>query len=271
MKAPVLGLALMLLALAGCHASGTVQLSGASSNDANQCDDCKWLVATAEESLSNPANQQLLTQFLITSVCPSLQEPLRQECLDYVPILVPTAVLWINTNLPPPTVCAELAMCTAMKGLHSAFLQEAGRGNGLPCPVCKFMLTQLLAQVQDPGTQASIEQGALQMCALLEEPLQPDCTNNIQDITRKMFVVLADVSVDKACLALQACEPYPPLRQAARPLLPASRALPKLLAGIRQLAAQKAAANDEAQCEECQMVTAELKSLLANPDTRQQI
>ena len=25
--------------------------------------------------------------------------------------------------------------------------------------------------------------GALQMCALLEEPLQPDCTNNIQDIS----------------------------------------------------------------------------------------
>lgn len=42
-------------------------------------------------------------------------------------------------------------------------LQEVAAENGLPCPVCMFMLGQLLAQIQDPSNQAIIGQGALQV------------------------------------------------------------------------------------------------------------
>ena len=45
------------------------------------------------------------------------------QCLDYTPILVPTAVLWISTNFPPSVVCADLAMCEAAKTLRSLLSQ----------------------------------------------------------------------------------------------------------------------------------------------------
>ena len=49
------------------------------------------------------------------------------QCLDYAPILIPTAVLWVKSNLSPATVCEDLAMCLATEGrvksLPSSFLQ----------------------------------------------------------------------------------------------------------------------------------------------------
>ena len=98
-------------------------------------------------------------QFVVTNVCPQLQDPLRQQvtclridtiavprstvnagacytavgkidiccvppqCLSYTPILIPTAVLWLSTNFPPNVVCADLAMCEAAKALQALLLQ----------------------------------------------------------------------------------------------------------------------------------------------------
>ena len=49
--------------------------------------------------------------------------------------------------------------------------------DGLPCPVCMFMLGQLLAQIQDPSNQATIEAGALQVlpppCPACKHALAP--------------------------------------------------------------------------------------------------
>lgn len=53
------------------------------------------------------------------------------QCLDYTPILVPTAVLWLGTNFPPSVVCADLAMCEAMKALQSFLLQACVRVHSL--------------------------------------------------------------------------------------------------------------------------------------------
>ena len=51
----------------------------------------------------------------------------RSQCLDYTPILVPTAVLWLSTNFPPSVVCADLAMCEAAKALRLYLLKARVR------------------------------------------------------------------------------------------------------------------------------------------------
>lgn len=71
------------------------------------------------------------------------------QCMDYSPILVPTAVLWINTNLPPATVCADLAMCSVMKGLHSVLLQVTA----------KVVLSLTLSQGSNACDQCSTNPG----------------------------------------------------------------------------------------------------------------
>ena len=45
-----------------------------------------------------------------------------------------------------------------------ACLVQDSSENGLPCPMCKFVLTQILVQLQDPSNQETILAGALQVC-----------------------------------------------------------------------------------------------------------
>lgn len=70
------------------------------------------------------------------------------QCLDYAPILVPTAVLWIKTNLDPATVCTDLAMCSAeaARSLHSSILKVISAHKSPPYVVSSASLWMSLTR-----------------------------------------------------------------------------------------------------------------------------
>jgi hypothetical protein len=138
------------------------------------CDTCTWGVKASQAWLATPQASAFIVQLLQDNACPELPKDTQEQCRGILPLVVPSLIGVIETY-QPKELCGDVGLCASaamtplqLKIAMAEALSE--NNNGVPCPLCKFAITTIKAQLSDPENQKAISDAAHQVLSFCSWP-----------------------------------------------------------------------------------------------------
>jgi hypothetical protein len=221
-------------------------------NQRSVCDACVADISNMHSHLT--ASNSLRDQMqLRTSVCGPMPAASQSLCEQAVGQIVPSLEIKLRNA---PLACGDLGLCNKTEAVVAATL-TAQNSNDLNCPLCEYLVAMVKEQLEDKDTETELLAKAAEICANLPGDAKTSCLQYVAQYGKELFKWIHEEDPDAVCAMAGLCDPSthlmpltPPLREAASSLLSAQ--------------------NDE-QCNTCQLVVVEAASALSDPESQKQI
>ncbi|KAK9819194.1 hypothetical protein WJX74_001317 [Apatococcus lobatus] len=137
--------------------------------------------------------------------------------------------------------------------------------NGLPCPMCKFLLTEVLSLLENENTENELLAQAHEACNSMAPAQRDSCNSRVDLYGRLAFILIRDISPAGVCHLAQSCPPdaeFPGQLTIPQPLAASLAALarPDLISR-----------SNDGECDTCKEIVGEAARMLANPEIQKQL
>ncbi|KAK9851682.1 hypothetical protein WJX84_005492 [Apatococcus fuscideae] len=270
-------LCLAAFALSSSVAASSAEFTGADQFRVNHgfaCQACVGLANATSAIAAFPRLQQQLGTNLDQHVCAKLSTDQAVQCREDVESLVPALLPWL-AKLDTASTCQKANLCGPEAAAVEVFAAAAAdrrdghstvaNNNGLPCPMCKFLLTEVLGLLENENTENELLAQAHEACETMSAAERDMCNSRVDLYGRLAFLLIRDISPSGVCHLAQSCPPddeFPGQLTIPQPLAASLAALarPDLIAR-----------SNDGQCDTCKEIVTEAARMLANPQIQQQL
>lgn len=238
------------------------------------CDDCKKFFNDVKDMITSNKTEAEIEQMINEELCAQLGS-LENECKALVHQFLPEVLKMISSYYDPDLICKSIGVCPATGGevkyqllftrLRKLSLYKASmeKNSASTCLICKSILTELQMIGKDPAIQREIKDLIkTQICSRLIS-LKEVCEMVVNEYSTELFAHLASIlEPSTRCHSLGFCDAAGDAD--AIKMLPLTPLKP----------ADKVAAipeNDPPQCMLCEFIVTELKQMLKDNATEEQI
>lgn len=266
-------------ALEGKSSKGLTDVSSSSASTTGQqvqgqCDTCKNVVDDLESKLNDPALQDTVVQFVLTTICPMLPADAAKTCSQEARVVVAQMVASIQQTLTPDVVCNYMGMCATnpmiqyMSGLMDQ-LKSMGNDGGVfgqqgACVLCGTIMDSvrngLVKNNVDQESVNSFFDGIVQSCGASQQ----ECQNLVNELRNFVIRVLEDINQNAMCGFIGVCGGEMGTNDAMNSFMEQLKQLFQKLVSM-EVPLQPSPED----CATCEDVVAQAAAIVQNPDNQQ--
>lgn len=175
------------------------------------CTVCKQTVKTVENLFLSQKSKDKLLQKL-ENVCAEFYS-YSDTCLNLLDEYFDQIYDFLLQEVKPDKICQLLKYCDASKEKHDYMLkllqtmvkQMENDGDDSGCDMCKFVMTTLLADLNDPDNLQKIKDAMLGYCSLIPFDFSGTCQKMVNTYFDLAVAFLKGMAPDMICADLQFC------------------------------------------------------------------
>lgn len=179
--------------------------------------------------------------------------------------LLPVAVQWLRASATPAELCSSAGVCGSafmndplMNRPHAKPLKD-----GMECPMCKYVVTEVKLALDNPTTQKQIIDKALEACSVLPADLATSCSDLVTNYSSLLVAFIDSMDPSMTCELMGLCVEGL-MRYKLQPL---STQLVQVVHDARPKLVQ--AQQNDNMCVNCKMTVLQVNLLLSNPGFQQ--
>lgn len=249
---------LMCSAVLGARipASGSIQASD------SICDSCLVAIRILDDFLCDPAATEFLMDIIEKNLCPAFGD--AEQCDQMTEALLPVAVQWLRASATPASLCSSAGVC-GDRFLNNPLMNRphAKLKDGVECPMCKYIVTEVKLALDNPTTQEEIKEKALQACSVLPADLAQSCSDLVMNYSTLLVAFIDTMDPTYTCELMGLCTEG--LMRIKLPVL--SPQLVQTVHDVRPKLVQAQLSDN--MCDKCKLTVLEIHTLISNPTFQQ--
>lgn len=176
--------------------------------DDRECEACVWGIRIAEDILADPAIVAKLADKIEEMACKQLDQEARDQCTQYVSMLLPVAVQYLVHLVPVEELCADASMCTgrALTARSLGGVARKGLSDPLECSFCEFAVQAVQQAIADHKEQEQLLEEARAACKALPPSFADICVQYVNNNGPLIIALLETQDPQNVCTLMQACD-----------------------------------------------------------------
>nr|QIQ54702.1 capsule gland specific secretory protein [Reishia bronni] len=215
-----------------------------------ECETCKVVVTAVDDLLSSNASEAAI-QNALDGICQRLPSSISIQCKSFVDEYTAMVVKLLVQELDPHQICLDLELCQSSQAEWTAPSASAGPA----CLMCEMVVGEVETLIKENKTEKAIEDALDKVCSLLPPSISTECTSiiNVYAPTIIRFL-LQEVPPHKVCATIGLCSSFRKVQEA-----------------LQKLKRVRGKSASSVECDVCKMAFSEIKTMLGNEQTQQEI